>query len=186
MAATTTRSRLPPLDFEYSQPTIEPTVHTVDPKSLANLPEGIDGKGYQLLDLDGEGLPGVLTQQAGAFFYKRNLGDGQFAPLARIATQPSMADLGGGVQQLSDLDGSGAKCLVQLGRKPEGYFVRRDGGWRAVPPVSVAAERRLVEPGPEAPRPRRRRAARSCSSPRVSSSAGGPPEAATATAPSAA
>ena len=121
---------LPPLGFEYSQPTIEPTVHTIDPKSLANLPEGIDGKRYQLLDLDGEGLPGVLTQQAGAFFYKRNLGDGQFGPIARIAPQPSMADLGGGVQQLTDVDGSGAKCLVQLGRKPEGYFARRDGGWQ--------------------------------------------------------
>ena len=45
----------------------------VDPASLENLPIGLDGSAYQWTDLHGEGIPGILTEQAGAWFYKRNL-----------------------------------------------------------------------------------------------------------------
>ncbi len=76
---------LPAIELAYSQPAIEPQLHTVDPQSAANLPMGVDGKSYQLLDLDGEGLPGVVTQQAGALYYKRNRGNGQLGGLERIA-----------------------------------------------------------------------------------------------------
>jgi RHS repeat-associated protein len=120
---------LPPVEFRYSQPTIDPELHDLDPQSLANLPVGIEGRNYQLLDLDSEGLPGILTQQGGAFFYKRNDGDGQFAPMARLATRPSIAELGSGVQQITDLDGSGGKFLVQLGRSPQGYSERQGNSW---------------------------------------------------------
>jgi len=125
---------LPSLDLDYSRPTIEPEIHTVDPKSIANLPMGIDGKSYQLLDLDSEGIPGILTQQASAFFYKRNDGGGRFGAIERIATKPSIAELGSGVQQVTDIDGSGGKFLVQLGRQPQGYFERRDNTWDAFRP----------------------------------------------------
>ena len=43
------------------------------PQSLENLPIGLDGSAYQWIDLHGEGIPGILTEQAGAWFYKRNL-----------------------------------------------------------------------------------------------------------------
>jgi len=33
---------------------------------------GLSGSEYQRLDLDGEGLTGILTEQAGEWFYKRN------------------------------------------------------------------------------------------------------------------
>ena len=33
---------------------------------------------YQWVDLDGEGVSGILTEQAGAWFYKPNLGEGRF------------------------------------------------------------------------------------------------------------
>ena len=41
--------------------------------SLENLPVGLDGSAYQWVDLDGEGLSGILTEQADGWFYKRNL-----------------------------------------------------------------------------------------------------------------
>jgi RHS repeat-associated protein len=122
-------SVLAPITLGYSQPIIEPTIHHVDPESLANLPGELDGKTYQLLDLDGEGLPGILTQQAGAMFYKRNEGDGHFGSMARLATKPSIAEVGGGFQQITDLDGGGAKFLVQLGRSPQGYSERQGDSW---------------------------------------------------------
>src|SRR5262249_10220905 len=115
---------LPSIDLDYSRPSIEPEIHAVDPKSLAGLPVGIDSRGYQLLDLDSEGLPGILTQQAGAFLYARNDGEGQFRAIEQIPTKPSIAELGGGIQQVTDIDGSGGKFLVQLGREPQGYFER--------------------------------------------------------------
>ena len=49
------------------------TVQSVDADSLENLPIGLDGAAYQWVDLDGEGVSGILTEQAGAWFYKRNL-----------------------------------------------------------------------------------------------------------------
>ena len=35
-----------------------------------NLPYGLDGTHYRWVDLDGEGLSGILTEQAGSWFYK--------------------------------------------------------------------------------------------------------------------
>ena len=45
----------------------------VEAASLENLPQGLDGTRYQWVDLDGEGLSGILTEQGGGWFYKRNL-----------------------------------------------------------------------------------------------------------------
>ena len=64
---------LPALEFEYSQATISAAVQEVDAASLENLPIGLDGASYQWVDLDGEGLSGILTEHAGALYYKRNL-----------------------------------------------------------------------------------------------------------------
>ena len=68
------KKSLPPLEFEYSAGRRSTRrVHDVDPESLENLPFGLDGAHYQWVDLDGEGLSGILTEQAEGWFYKRNL-----------------------------------------------------------------------------------------------------------------
>jgi len=107
VAADATRYRkksLPPVEFDYTRATINPEVKEVSAESLENLPMGLDGATYQWVDLDGEGVSGILTEQAGAWFYKRNLsplpktnGSGtaevraRFAPLERVASLPSLA-----------------------------------------------------------------------------------------------
>ena len=90
---------LPPVEFEYTEPVVQDTVEEVDPQSLENLPVGLDGSAYRWIDLHGEGIPGILTEQAGAWFYKRNLSpiptgcptagssEAQFAPLETVAAQ---------------------------------------------------------------------------------------------------
>ncbi|MDP9315488.1 MAG: toxin, partial [Chloroflexota bacterium] len=60
---------LPPVEFEYSRPIVQDVVEEVDAESLENLPIGLDGGVYQSIDLHGEGIPGILTEQAGAWFY---------------------------------------------------------------------------------------------------------------------
>jgi hypothetical protein len=98
------KKALPKLEFKYTEVKVDETVHDVDSESVKNFPSGVDGTLFQWVDLDKEGLTGVLTEQADAWYYKRNLGDGTFGALERIAPRPSIAALSGGRQQLLDLD----------------------------------------------------------------------------------
>src|SRR5437867_882714 len=124
------KKSLPPVEFGYSEATIDETVRTVERASLENLPMGLDGRLYQWADLDGEGLSGVLTEQADAWFYKRNLGDGNFAPLEIVSQKPSPTGLANGAQQLMDLSGDGSLDLVTLERPVQGFYEKNeDAGW---------------------------------------------------------
>ena len=143
---------MPPLEFGYTKVKIDETIHFVDLGSMENLPAGVDGARYQWIDLDSEGLPGILTEQADAWFYKRNVsnlpgngdsnggtGNGvraRFEPMAAVATIPSLSGLGRG-QQLMDLAGDGQLCLVQFGQPLPGYYERDpEGEWRPFVPFA--------------------------------------------------
>lgn len=141
---------LPPVEFTYSAATIQHEVRTLDSDSSENLPIGIDGANYQWVDLDGEGLSGVLTEQANAWFYKRNLsptnrvngdsGNGKpphleakFAPLEIIATKPALS-LANHTQFL-DLAGDGRPDVVQFAGATPGFYERTmDEQWETFVP----------------------------------------------------
>jgi hypothetical protein len=136
------KKSLPPVEFEYSEANIDETVREVDDDSLENLPYGLDGSNYQWVDLDGEGLSGLLTEQGGAWFYKRNLSAlplagsngkpefaARFAPAEHLATMPSPANLTAG-QQLLDLAGNGQLDVVEFDGPVAGFFERTtEEGW---------------------------------------------------------
>jgi RHS repeat-associated protein len=126
---------LPPLTFTYSQPRVDTTLRRIAAADLPNLPVGTQGAGYQWVDLDGEGLSGVLSEQGGAWHYAANRGDGRFGPSRVVAPVPAMAALAGGRQQLMDLAGDGAIELVEFGGPTPGFHERTsEGGWtRHVP-----------------------------------------------------
>lgn len=142
------RKSMPPLEFEYSQATIHEETHEVDGESLENLPDGLDGALYQWVDLDGEGLSGILSEQANGWFYKRNLSPisiqndngketvvARFAPVETVAVRPSPASLGKGGQQFLDLAGDGQPDLVQFSRPLAGYYEHtQDGEWSTFTP----------------------------------------------------
>jgi RHS repeat-associated protein len=126
------KKSLPPLEFKYSQIAIQEEIREIDAE---NLPYGLDGSQYQWVDLDGEGLSGILTEQAGTWFYKPNWGGGRFGPLERVATQPSLAALG--QQQLLDLAGNGQLDLVLLDKPTPGFFERTlDRDWEPFIPFA--------------------------------------------------
>ncbi len=134
---------LPPVEFEYTQPVVQDTVQDVDGESLDNLPIGLDGAGYQWTDLHGEGIPGILTEQAGAWFYKRNISPISeqpvgFAPLERVATKPNLA-LAGGHAQFMDLAGDGQPDVVVLDGPMPGLY-EHDGveSWQPFRPFTLA------------------------------------------------
>jgi RHS repeat-associated protein len=138
------KKSLPPLEFEYSQATIHEEVREAGPESLENLPYGLDGTRYQWVDLDGEGVSGILTEQAEGWFYKRNISpasferqDGRETPVVRFAAteligqKPSLAEENGGRQQFLDLAGDGSLDLVQFDDPVPGSYERTDdAGWK--------------------------------------------------------
>ncbi len=138
------RRQLPPIEFSYSEATIDDHVRDVQPRALENLPVGL-GSGYQWVDLDGEGVCGILTEQAGAWYYKPNLGSNLpggptgpgFGPARPVNPQPAMAALGAGRQQLMDVEGNGALDLVELHPPLAGFHERDEHrGWTQFVPFS--------------------------------------------------
>lgn len=140
---------LPPLEFDYSTfPSddilAQRQAQDVDPVSLQNLPSGVNENSYQWVDLDGEGLTGVLAEQGGGWFYKRNQSannssekntDGNlapsFGPLEQIFSKPP-SSLTDPQVHLTDVQGDGALDLVQVNNSTWGFYSRKKGpdiGW---------------------------------------------------------
>lgn len=135
------KKSLPSLEFEYSQVpdpeqlTRQP-IREVDAQSLENLPVGMDGDAYQWVDLDSEGVSGILTEQAGGWFYKRNLSplplhdaagaelpiEARFAPVELVASKPALSLAGHA--QFMDLAGDGRLDLVVMGGPVRGFYER--------------------------------------------------------------
>jgi RHS repeat-associated protein len=148
---------LPPVVFEYTKPVVQDTVHDVDPDSIENLPAGLDGTIYQWTDLHGEGIPGILTEQAGAWFYKRNLSPlpvghdaaesvkARFGPTELVAYKPNLALSGGA--QFMDLAGDGQPDLVMMdGPMPGLYEHDGDEDWQPFRPFTWRLNRDMRDP----------------------------------------
>ncbi len=127
---------LPPLDLFYTTTPLEDPhfqgyqLKEVDPEGLTNLPGGIDDSQYRLLDLDGEGIAGVLTEQADTWLYKPNLGEGRFGAVQTVANRPSLAALEQRRQQFMDLTGDGVLDLVDFCPSSPGFYERKpDTTW---------------------------------------------------------
>ena len=142
------KKSLPPVELTYTEATIQEEIREVDPESVENLPIGLDGNAYQWVDLDGEGISGILTEQADAWFYKRNLsplleanGNGspkvsaRFAPIEAVASKPAVS-LAGGHAQFMDLAGDGQLDVVTLEGPVPGLYERRteDADWEPFQP----------------------------------------------------
>lgn len=116
------RSALPPLELEYSKAQIDEVAHRLDPQSQKNLPIGVDGGTYQWVDLDGEGLPGILSKQAGAWHYKKNLGGGRFDTPETLHTAPTL--FAHSPEQWIDLSGDGQLDVASFAGPTPGFYER--------------------------------------------------------------
>lgn len=134
------KKSFPSLELAYSQPTLDSQIHFIDAESLENLPVGLDDLRYQWVDLDSEGLSGILAAYPDAWFYKPNRsgqGNAKFAPVELISTQPSLASPGTARQQIMDLAGDGEKSLVQFSEPLAGYYERdEEGQWGPFTPFA--------------------------------------------------
>lgn len=115
------RKELPALDLTYHDLRWSGAVNDVQPEDVANAPAGVAST-YQWTDFYGIGVPGILTEQATGWYYKRNLGDGHFGRAERIMSKPSLAGVATGALQLQDLDADGSRQLVSRAEGLRGYF----------------------------------------------------------------
>ncbi len=145
------KKSLPPLDFEYSKAVVRDQIEEADASTLENLPAGIDGATYQWVDLHGEGITGILTEQAGAWFYKRNLspisrGPVEFAPMQRVASTPNLSTAAGQAQFM-DLAGDGQPDVVVLDGPVPGLYEHDDAfGWQPFRPFTARLNRDPRDP----------------------------------------
>jgi RHS repeat-associated protein len=152
------KKSLPPVEFTFSKPEVQDLVEEVDPDSLENLPIGLDGTVYQWTDLHGEGIPGILTEQGTAWYYKRNwspipdrLPDGRevvkakFAALETVALKPNVALADGA--QFMDLAGDGQPDVVVMDGPMSGLY-EHDGaeGWGPFRPFTSRLNREMQDP----------------------------------------
>ena len=137
------KKSMPPVEFAFSEAVIQTQVRELDSASLENLPNGLDQSNYQWIDLDGEGLCGVLTEQADGWFYKRNLSpvntavingtevaQACFGPPELVVTKPAMSLAQHA--QFMDLAGDGQPDLVSFHGANRGFYERtEDADWES-------------------------------------------------------
>lgn len=128
------KDSLPPLTFAYSQARLSGQVCELDAASQEHLPQGLDGRRFQWVDLDGEGLSGILARDGRAWRYKPNLsalnpaaGTGTpfftaaFGPSQDVAAIPATA---GSTAQWHDVAGDGYLNLVDFSGPLPGFYRR--------------------------------------------------------------
>ena len=120
-----TSSALPPVEFDYTSVNTAHKIHDLDAAVLRHFSGGIDGSQYFFLDLDGEGIPGVLTQQGKSLYYSVNRGGGQFDPPKSLPFEPIPFSGSSATQQWMDFQGDGQVDLLQL-QGPMPGFSKRD------------------------------------------------------------
>jgi RHS repeat-associated protein len=140
------KKSFPSIDFDYQEKSWDTTVRTVSPSDLENAPAGITGN-YQWLDLWNEGISGILSEQGNEWFYKSNLGNGNFSPAQPVIPKPSLTGLTAGNLQLQDLEGDGRKFIVSLSGSGKGYFeLSDDQEWEPFRSFSYVPDINLRDP----------------------------------------
>jgi RHS repeat-associated protein len=144
------RAALPAVSFAYATPELGREVRTLDSDSLANLPD-LDGAAMRLVDLHGEGLPGILAEAGGAWCYKRNIsplepgGPARFTAAETLPTRPAAALADG---ELMDLGGTGRPDLVVKRPGRAGLHAQDEEGegWGPFRPFALAPGLALDDP----------------------------------------
>lgn len=116
---------LPPLTFVYQTHAWNTAWQDFPTQSWADLPGGFAAA--QWLDLWGDGLPGLLTERGDAWYYKRNLGKGLFAPAQAVSPRPRPGRASG----LLDIEGDGHLWLVEhAGSAAGASLLDESGKWQ--------------------------------------------------------
>jgi RHS repeat-associated protein len=116
---------MPSAEFYYQPHEWNREVKTAIIEDNVDSQADLDPQKYQFTDLFNEGLPGILSENTGAWYYRDNLGNGRFGRARVIAPKPSFTGLGRQLL-LVDLDADGGKQLARLSSGSGGFFELND------------------------------------------------------------
>ena len=146
------KKSLPPVEFEYQNLNWSKEVKIVDKDSIVNAPVGLTNN-YQWVDLYGEGISGILTEQGNGWYYKSNCGDVDedqqvtFTPAKKVAPRPSFSGLSSGSLSLQDLESNGQKQIVVNSPDMNGYFeLGNEEEWKPYRAFEQVARVNLQDP----------------------------------------
>jgi len=129
---------LPEIELTYQQHAWDSTIRQVSEDNAAGAPIGIKDRQYVWVDLFSEGIAGILAEQAGAWFYKSNLGNGNFSQPFAVSPKPGLAGLSTEKVVVLDLEGDGSKYLVEHSTQPKGFFkLTDDDEWQSFKPFEA-------------------------------------------------
>ncbi|MEM8999771.1 MAG: SpvB/TcaC N-terminal domain-containing protein [Bacteroidota bacterium] len=141
---TYSKKELPPLELTYQALEWDNTIKNVDAETIIHAPVGLTNN-YQWVDLYGEGISGILTEQGGGWFYKSNWGDVEeegnvaFSTAQNVLPKPSFTGLSSGVLSIQDLAANGEKQVVVNDGSLKGYFeLDQEHDWKPFRPFAQA------------------------------------------------
>ncbi|MCG8458080.1 MAG: FG-GAP-like repeat-containing protein [Holophagales bacterium] len=141
---------LPALELEYGR--FDPAVRPFRPLEVelgGDIPGRIGRDGYQMVDLYGDGLPGILHHHGATLLYWRPAGNGDFEPPRPLPEAPSEMRLETPGYSLMDVGGDGHLDLVVGLPDRGGYYPNNaDGTWEPYRPFPRYANQ-LAEPAAE-------------------------------------
>jgi len=120
----------PAMEFSYQLLKWNTEIENINSDSIVQAPVGLNNN-YQWVDFKNEGIPGILTEQANEWFYKSNLGGGEFTNAIPLASRPSLNGLSSGLLQLQDIEADGSKQIVANSPGIRGFYeLTDDGEWK--------------------------------------------------------
>lgn len=128
----------PTLELDYARATLGGEARPVE-VDMAGAPRFTgEVEVHQFVDLDGEGIPGLLLKdRGGAWYYRRNRGGGRLGPAVRQRDGPVIARADA-LPQLTDLTGNGRRDVVSRAAAHPGFHERQDdGGWSGFRPFAA-------------------------------------------------
>jgi RHS repeat-associated protein len=114
---------MPPLEISYTKAELRGEIGVVP---------GVAARDGQWIDLDGEGIAGLLSEHQTGWHYRANLGGGKLAAARTVSPVPVNARAG--QTQLLDLAGDGQLDVVTLDGPVPGFHERADQGWTSFVP----------------------------------------------------
>ena len=135
-AGVATSKAVPPLKLTYAPAATATSFAEVPAVSQENVPAGLLGRRLNFVDLRGEGLAGILTESDRSWYYKQNLGGGEFAAQAMVLERPATRP---GAFTFGDVDRDGDTDLSQLAGRLAGLYEldREDEVWRSFRPFAA-------------------------------------------------
>ena len=118
---------LPEARFAYSKPEVSSRIRRVESADVAGTPSGLIDE-FRFIDLEGESLAGILSEQGTEWYFRENQGNASFGSARPINRPAGFAVLAEG-GQVAALENNGRPYLYSYGSS-SGFAERTaEGGW---------------------------------------------------------